>query len=95
MKQNLLLILLLVSILSFSQQKKWTIEECVNYALENNISIQQSNLDVEQAEINKKDAFGNFLPSLNASSNHSWNIGLNQNITTGLLEKTSFSSIEL
>ena len=97
MKQNLLLILLLVSILSFSQQKKWTLEECVNYALENNISIQQSNLDVEQAEINKKDAFGNFLPSLNASSNHSWNIGLNQNITTGLLENltTQFTSFGL
>ena len=81
----------------FAQSKKWTLEECVNYALENNISIQQSGLDIEQAEINKKDAFGNFLPTLNASGNHSWNIGLNQNITTGLLENltTQFTSLGL
>jgi outer membrane protein len=33
----------------------------------------------------KKAAIGNFLPSLNANASHSWNIGLNQDITTGLL----------
>lgn len=78
----------------FSQEKKWTLEECVNYAVENNISIQSSELDLKTSEINKKDAFGNFLPSVNASASHSWNIGLNQNITTGLLENqtTQFTS---
>lgn len=78
----------------FSQEKKWTLEECVNYALENNISIQSSELDVQTSKINKRDAFGNFLPSVNASASHSWNIGLNQNITTGLLENqtTQFTS---
>jgi outer membrane protein len=65
--------------------------------LENNISIQQSELDVQLSELNKKDAMGNFLPTLNASGNHSWNIGLNQNITTGLLENltTQFTSLGL
>lgn len=78
----------------FSQEKKWTLEECVNYALENNISIQSSELDLKTSEINKRDAFGNFLPTVNASASHSWNIGLNQNITTGLLENqtTQFTS---
>lgn len=86
---------LLISTSSFfSQEKKWTLEECVNYALENNISIQSSELDVKTSKINKRDAFGNFLPSVNASASHSWNIGLNQNITTGLLENqtTQFTS---
>jgi outer membrane protein len=41
----------------------------------------------------KKAAIGNFLPSLNANASHSWNIGLNQDITTGLLvNKTKFTS---
>ncbi|MBU2913617.1 TolC family protein [Reichenbachiella agariperforans] len=76
---------LFISATSFAQVKKWTLEECVNYALENNISIQQSLLDAQSAEYNKKGAVGNFLPSVNANASHSWNIGLNQDITTGIL----------
>ncbi|HLT52952.1 MAG TPA: TolC family protein [Flavobacteriaceae bacterium] len=94
MKNPILLFLLFTISFAGAQEKKWTLVECVNYALENNISVQQSELDVNVAEINKKDAFGNFLPSLNASGSHSWNIGLNQNITTGILENltTQFTS---
>ncbi|NMH23913.1 TolC family protein [Flavobacterium solisilvae] len=87
----------LIGLVSFAQTKKWTLEECVFYAVENNISIQQSELDLQNAKIDKNSALGNFLPSLNAGANHSWNIGLNQNITTGLLENqtTQFSSVSL
>ena len=76
------------------QSKKWTLEECVKYAIQNNISIKQSELDLKAALIDKKDAFGNILPSFNASASHSWNIGLNQDITTGLLrnQTTQFTS---
>ena len=77
-----------------AQNKKWTLQECVEYALEHNISIQQSELDLKDAEVNKLDARGNFLPSINAQATHSWNIGLNQNVTTGILENltTMFTS---
>ncbi|MFD2726620.1 TolC family protein [Hyunsoonleella rubra] len=88
---------LLLGFLATAQPKQWTLLECVNHALENNISIKQSALDLQQGEINKLDAKGNFLPSFNASASHSWNIGLNQNITTGLLENqtTQFTSFGL
>jgi outer membrane protein len=82
----------------FSQEnKKWTLEECVYYALENNISIKNSELDRDLAGIEKTSAIGNFLPSANATTSHSWNVGLNQNITTGLLENqtTQFTSAGL
>jgi outer membrane protein len=72
-----------------SAQKKYTLQECVELAVEKNISIKQSQLDVQNAEITKSDAFGNFLPNINASASHSWNVGLNQNITTGILENTT------
>lgn len=96
-KKITVLFVLFVSITSFSQNKKWTLQECVNYALKNNISIQQSELDVKFNQVAKSDAIGNFLPNLNANSSHSWNIGLNQNITTGLLENqtTQFTSAGL
>jgi outer membrane protein len=87
----------IISFSAFSQAKKWTLEECVDYAVKNNISIKQSELDLKNSAIDKKAALGNFLPSLNASASHSWNIGLNQNITTGLLENqtTQFTSAGL
>ena len=69
-----------------AQNKKWTLQECVEYALKNNISIKQSELNVQLSDIEKSDAIGNFLPNLNASAANSWNTGLTQNITTGVLE---------
>ena len=91
------LTLLFLSVLSQAQSKKWTLEECVNYAIKNNISIKQSELDAKSAAIEKSSAIGGFLPSLNINGSHSWNIGLNQNITTGLLENqtTQFTSAGL
>ena len=75
---------------AFSQENetkiKWTLEACIKYAFDNNISIKQSQLDIEDADVNKSDAIGNFLPSLNLNANNNWNSGLTQNVTTGVLE---------
>lgn len=80
-----------------AQTKQWTLEECVRYALDNNITIKLSELDVKTADIDKKGAFGNYLPSVNGNASHSWNIGLNQDVTTGLLrnQTTQYSSVGL
>lgn len=99
-KVSVKLILLFVCFVGFSaiaQNKKWTLRECVDYAIKNNISIKQSELDLETTAIGKNSAIGSFLPNLNANASHSWNIGLNQNITTGLLENqtTQFTSAGL
>jgi outer membrane protein len=95
--KKIILFLLLVGFQLSAQDKKWTLEECVDYAIQNNISIKQSELDLKNANINRKDAVGAFLPSINGNASHSWNIGLNQNITTGLLENqtTQFTSAGL
>lgn len=86
--------IVLFALSTHAQSKKWTLEECIKYAIQNNISIKQTELDTKTAEIDKKGAIGNFLPSLNANASHSWNIGLNQDITTGLLrnQTTQFTS---
>ncbi|WP_417942540.1 TolC family protein [Flavobacterium sp. RS13.1] len=80
-----------------AQTKQWTLEECVRYALDNNITIKLSELDVKNANIDKKGALGSYLPSVNGSASHSWNIGLNQDVTTGLLrnQTTQYSSVGL
>ncbi len=84
-------------VFTMQAQKKWTLEDCVNYALENNITVKNSGFDLEVASVEKLAAVGGFMPFVNASSSHSWNVGLNQNITTGLLENqtTQFTSAGL
>ena len=83
--------------LNISAQEKWTLKDCVERAIEKNISIKNSRLDLMNSSENKKIAVGNFLPSFNLSGNHNWNTGLTQNITTGLLENqtTQNSSVNM
>lgn len=90
-------ILALIGQQSFSQDKKWSLEECIEFAMKKNISIQLSVLDEKLAKVDRKDAYGAFLPTAVAQASHSWNVGLNQNITTGLLENqtTQFTSAGL
>lgn len=94
MKTVASLLLSLTTLVLTAQTKAYTLEECVLMALDKNISIKQSELDIENAEIDKEDAFGSFLPRVNAQSQHIWNNGLSQNITNGLIENltTQFSS---
>ena len=82
-KFKLTVILILLSLgITTAQQKKWTLEECVLYAVENNLTIDQFELDLENAKIDKSDALGNFLPNLNASTTGSSNTGFSINPTT-------------
>ncbi|MCF8322462.1 MAG: TolC family protein [Flavobacterium sp.] len=94
-KNSLAVVLFLVCSHCFQAQTKiWTLEECVKYAIQNNITIKETELDAKNSAIDKKGAIGNFLPTFNANASHSWNIGLNQDITTGLLrnQTTQFTS---
>lgn len=94
---RIVIVTFLVGFSSLAQSKKWTLRECINHAIINNISVKQSELDLQNSQIAKKDAIGNFMPGISASASHSWNIGLNQNITTGLLQNqtTQFTSVGL
>jgi len=58
-----------------AQDKKWSLEECVEYALDNNISIKQQELNKELVEEDIVTAKGNFYPNLNGSASQDWNFG--------------------
>ena len=91
MKAPLTLILLFTFFLSANAQetkpdvKKWTLRECVDYAIENNISVKQSENSIALAEVDRRGAIGNFVPNLNLNSNSGWNSGLTVDPTTGVL----------
>lgn len=70
----ILVVTLLSSILIFSQ-KKWTLKECVDRALERNISVQQNRLNLQSAIKDVSIAKGNFLPNLNGNTGGNLNFG--------------------
>lgn len=88
----LIISFLLISIISYAQPKKWTLEECIAYALENNISIQQSALDLKVSDVEKLEALGNFLPNINGTASYGVNTGANINPATNQFENESFKS---
>lgn len=92
MKVKILMLCLFVSFGIKAQTKKWTLQECVAYALENNISIQQSELDLKSVDVERLDAIGAFLPSISANSNYGANTGANINPATNQFENQTFSS---
>ncbi len=91
-KLPILFIFLLAAFQANSQKKLWTLQECVEHALKNNISIKQSELDLELTEAEKLEAIGNFLPSINADASLARNTGLSLDPTTNQLVNTTFLS---
>lgn len=96
-KRITLFFLTILGSLSYGQKQVYSLQECLTIANENNIAIKQAILDLENAELLKEQARGSFLPNINTQLNHSWNIGLNQDITKGILRNvtTQFSSAGL
>ena len=50
MKRTLLITLLIATMLSVQAQKVWTLDQCIDYALEHNLDIRKSQLAQQQAE---------------------------------------------
>jgi outer membrane protein len=58
-----------------SQEKEWTLEECITYALDNNIDIKKQVLSVETQSDRLLQSKLGMLPSLNAGATHGYNWG--------------------
>ena len=94
MKKILILVACLCTgIAARAQQAPWSLSDCINYALENNLSVKQSALAVEQREVEVSTAKGRRLPSLgiNASETLSFGRGLEADNTYSNANVTSTS----
>lgn len=74
-KSVILLALVFAYVQSVAQPKEWTLKECIDHALEHNISVRQSVLNVQQKEIDLNTAQGRRLPGLSASGSESLSFG--------------------
>ncbi len=92
MKQPLLCLLLLIGGSTAFSQEKWDLQKCVSYAVSNNISVKQADL---QSRFSALDVRRNELsryPDLNLQGNTGYRFGRSENPTTGVLEDNNFLS---
>ena len=54
-----------------AQTKQWTLQDCIDYAMQNNITLQRSKLQQQSAAEDVKGSKAALLPSLSASTNQS------------------------
>ena len=86
-------ILWLLAVARVEAQDKWDLKQCVAYALANNISIKQADLQVRFSQLVYQQNKGAQLPTVNVGLDAGYNFGLSENPTTGTLQnRKSFSA---
>ncbi|HHV02439.1 MAG: TolC family protein [Bacteroidales bacterium] len=78
----LLWFLVLILPLSLQAQKKWSLEECIRYAWENNLTIKQQELGVAQSENTHFQSKMAFAPSVSARVSENVNWGQSVDLST-------------
>jgi outer membrane protein len=78
--------------LIFSQQKVWSLEECIKYAIENNIQIKQQSIQTDVQKNSLDLAKFQLLPNLNGQASHSYSFGRALDQNTYLFYKETLQS---
>ncbi len=53
----------------------WTLDQCIEYAIENNIQVRQSDLNAQNNDVELNKAVSNRLPGVSASASQGWSFG--------------------
>jgi len=73
--RKIILLLSLSACSLLNAQKYWTIEECINYAAKNNLTIQQNQFNEKLAEKEVEQANFNWLPTVSGYFDNNFTIG--------------------
>ena len=71
MRKVLLIGVAMLGTVQMSAQKQWTLQDCIDYAMENNITLKKSQLQKQSATEDLKGAKAALLPTVSASTNQS------------------------
>ncbi len=91
MKKSAFLLLSLISATVFSQ-KKWTLQECVNYAVQNNLQVVQSNYNQALNENSLAVAKRQYLPSVSGNINNNASFGQGRDVFGNSNRNDNFSN---
>lgn len=76
MKKSIIAALVVIGISGkAAADEVWSLQRCVDYALENNLTVKNSKLQVDQSELDVTSAKDAFLPTLSASASEGFNFG--------------------
>lgn len=75
MIKRLIFVLFIFASVKGTGQNTFSLNKCLDIALENNISLSQGELNIQQSELGLIQSKANLLPSLNASASHGYNWG--------------------
>lgn len=67
--KKLIFVMALLCCLGIDAQKKWTLEDCINHAMENNMTLKMSKLKEQSSLEDVKQSKAALLPTLSASTN--------------------------
>lgn len=62
-----------------AQNKKWSLEECIDYAVRHNLEVRQGQNQVEKLKVERSTLKNSFLPDLNAGTSQKFDFGRSLN----------------
>ena len=91
-KRSLFFLAIIIMAVSSQAQEKWSLVKCVSYAIENNISVKQADLQTRFSDVTYKQSKNAQYPSLNFQNSTGYRFGRSENPATGILEDNNFLS---
>ena len=73
-------------------QEKWSLQKCVEYALEHNITVKQTALQARFSQLTLTQSRASQIPTVGIGFDAQYQRGLTENPTTGVLENSSYFS---
>ncbi|WP_298477413.1 TolC family protein [uncultured Maribacter sp.] len=92
LKNKVLLLLSLFMFGSIFSQKRWTLEDCVSYAITNNLNLKDFELTTASGKETYKQSFREMLPSVSGFSDYNLTFGRSEDPNTGLFVNSDFFS---
>ncbi|WP_293716874.1 TolC family protein [uncultured Parabacteroides sp.] len=71
------------------EAKQWSLEECIRYAIENNIDLKQKELERQNQEVTLHTSKYSWLPNLNASINENFGFGRSESKDGLIVDRNS------
>jgi outer membrane protein len=93
MKFRIIFVLFLIQLLASSQlvaQEKWSLNDCINFALKNNLQLQDAGMNSALAGLNYSQSKWNMLPAIGAGSDAGKNFGRSVDPATNTYVNTAF-----
>ena len=89
-KRSIYFLVILICAVSAKAQDKWDLRKCVDYAVANNISVKQTDLQTRFSNLTYQQSKMSQYPTLNFQGSTGFRLGRSENPATGILQDNNF-----